>query len=75
MQVHVTRNPQTAATPYMHARSAVVDGRLAYVGSISLSPDSATYNREVGLILDERRFVATLRGQFEIDFTTKSEPY
>jgi phosphatidylserine/phosphatidylglycerophosphate/cardiolipin synthase-like enzyme len=48
VQVHVTRAPQTAATPYMHARTAIADGRLAYMGSISLSPGAATYDRNVG---------------------------
>ena len=59
----------------MHARSAVADGKLAYLGSISLSPVSTTYNREVGLILGEEHFVRKLQGQFEIDFNSKSQAY
>jgi phosphatidylserine/phosphatidylglycerophosphate/cardiolipin synthase-like enzyme len=53
----------------------VADGRRAYLGSISLSPDSATYNREVGLILDDTRVVTKLQNQFEIDFHSKSHAY
>jgi phosphatidylserine/phosphatidylglycerophosphate/cardiolipin synthase-like enzyme len=75
VQVRVTRKPETAEWPYMHARTAVVDGRRGYLGSISLSPDSATYNRGVGLILDEPRFVDRLQDQFEIDFTSKTHAY
>lgn len=75
VQVHVTRPPETAQTPYMHARIAVADGRRAYLGSVSLSPDAATRNRDVGLISDSRNFVDTLRRQFEIDFAANSQPY
>jgi phosphatidylserine/phosphatidylglycerophosphate/cardiolipin synthase-like enzyme len=59
----------------MHARTAVADGTRAYLGSISLSPDSPTYNREVGLILDDTHFVRTLQNQFEMDFKSKSQAY
>ncbi|EDY37757.1 conserved hypothetical protein [Cyanobium sp. PCC 7001] len=59
---------QSAAQPYMHARAAVVDHRLAYVGSISLSPDSATVNREMGLIKDDPRLVKDLARRFRKDF-------
>jgi phosphatidylserine/phosphatidylglycerophosphate/cardiolipin synthase-like enzyme len=53
----------------------VADGARAYLGSISLSPDSPSYNREVGLILDENHFVRTLQNQFEMDFNSKSHAY
>ena len=72
IHVHVTRPPESAESPYMHARTAVADGIRAYLGSISLSPDSPTYNREVGLILDDTHFVRTLQNQFEMDFKSKS---
>jgi cardiolipin synthase len=75
IHIHVTRPPESQESPYMHARTAVADGKRAYLGSISLSPDSATYNREVGLILDDEHFVRTLENQFEIDFISKSRVY
>jgi phosphatidylserine/phosphatidylglycerophosphate/cardiolipin synthase-like enzyme len=75
VDVHVTRLPETARTPYMHARTAVADGRIAYMGSISLSPASATENRDVGLIFDDRRVVDKLQNQFDLDFASKSRPY
>jgi cardiolipin synthase A/B len=75
IQIHVTRPPESPESPYMHARTAVADGKRAYLGSISLSPDSTTYNREVGVILDDTHFVRTLQNQFEIDFNSKSQVY
>ena len=75
IQIHVTRPPESAESPYMHARTAVADGKRAYLGSISLSPDSATHNREVGLILDGEHVVRELQNQFEIDFNSKSHVY
>ena len=49
VRTHVTKLPESAEFPYMHARTAVADGKLAYLGSISLSPNSTTYNRGVGI--------------------------
>ncbi len=75
IQIHVTRPPESPESPYMHARTAVADGQLAYLGSISLSPDSTTYNRGVGLILGDKHVVEKLQNQFEIDFNSKSHVY
>ena len=47
VDVHVSEPPETAASPYMHARAAIVDGAVAYLGSISLSSDAATVKREI----------------------------
>lgn len=79
IDVHVTVPPETLTTPYMHARSAIVDdgkGAGIYIGSISLSDDSITFNREVGLILKGPRAKTArkrLRERFELDWTTKSQ--
>lgn len=75
IQVHVTRPPESPESPYMHARTAVADGRLAYLGSVSLSPVSTAYNRDVGLILGDKHVVRKLQDQFDIDFNTKSQAY
>lgn len=75
VDVHVTLPPENVIFPYMHARTAVADRKIAYLGSISLSPDSITFNREVGLILDKFSLVHTLERQFNIDFATKSHAY
>ncbi|MCT0224300.1 phospholipase D-like domain-containing protein [Synechococcus sp. CS-1328] len=66
--VHTSGPVEMFSQPYMHARAALVDGRLAYVGSISLSPDSVTVNREMGLIEEDPTIVAQLGRQFVKDF-------
>jgi cardiolipin synthase A/B len=72
VDVHVSGPNETAAMPYMHARAAVVDGRIAYLGSVSLSPDSITFNREVGLILQQTSLVRGLEAQFQSDYDLRT---
>jgi phosphatidylserine/phosphatidylglycerophosphate/cardiolipin synthase-like enzyme len=72
VHVHVSGPDQNAAQPYMHARAAVVDGKIAYLGSISLSPDSSTVNREMGLILHQRAAVRKLGAQFDADYRSRT---
>lgn len=75
IQVHVTGPVQSFQTPYMHARTMLVDGSRLYVGSISFSPDSTTFNREVGMFLSAARPVRAYRARFEQDFASLSTPY
>ncbi len=75
VQIHVTRPPETMQTPYMHARTAIADKKYGYIGSISLSPDSITFNREVGIILKKKHLVNKLRKQFNEDFLLNSFEY
>lgn len=74
IDVHVTTLPETKKFPYMHARTAVADAQLVYLGSISLSPNSSTFNRGVGLFINKKCIVKKMRNQFEIDFHKKSVP-
>lgn len=78
VDIHVTVPPETYTTPYMHARSAIVDGGKGgiYIGSISLSEDSITFNREVGLILKAagaKLALRRLQDRFNLDWATKSQ--
>lgn len=75
IQVHVTGPAQSFQTPYMHARTMLVDGFRLYIGSISFSPDSTTFNREVGMFLSEARPVGAYRARFDQDFASLSRPY
>jgi phosphatidylserine/phosphatidylglycerophosphate/cardiolipin synthase-like enzyme len=75
VEVHVSGPDQTAQMPYMHARAAVVDGKIAYLGSLSLSPDSITSNREMGLILHRQPLVRKLEAQFQSDFDTRTTKF
>jgi phosphatidylserine/phosphatidylglycerophosphate/cardiolipin synthase-like enzyme len=75
IDVHVTLPPETSFYPYMHARTAIADHSCVYLGSISLSWDSITFNREVGLFIDDRHVVSKLENRFNLDFNFKSRAY
>jgi phosphatidylserine/phosphatidylglycerophosphate/cardiolipin synthase-like enzyme len=45
----------------LHAKSLVVDGRIAMVGSHNFDPRSAHYNTEGGVIVDDPAFARQLR--------------
>lgn len=75
VQVHVTGPGQTFQKPYMHARSMLADGGRLYIGSISFSPDSSTFNREAGLFMYDWAAVAVYRSRFNQDFAANSLPY
>jgi phosphatidylserine/phosphatidylglycerophosphate/cardiolipin synthase-like enzyme len=75
VQVHVSGPDESAARPYMHARAAVVDGEIAYLGSISLSADSIAFNREMGLIVREGAVVRKLQAQFESDYQSRTRAF
>jgi cardiolipin synthase len=75
VDVHVSGPEESAQFPYMHARAAVVDGKISYLGSISLSPNSITFDREMGLISEQRLLVRRLESQFESDFRLRTKSY
>lgn len=75
VDVHVSGPDQTPQLPYMHARAAIVDGRIAFLGSISLSPDSITFNREMGLIFRNPLLVSALAVQFRSDFRLRTSKF
>ena len=52
---------------HLHVKSIVADGR-AYVGSINLSKNSITNNREVGVVMTEPANVALERATFDRDW-------
>ena len=45
----------------MHAKSFVVDDKIAYIGSFNLDPRSSNLNTEVGLLIEDEAFAQTLR--------------
>jgi putative cardiolipin synthase len=51
----------------VHAKSLVVDDRVAFIGSYNLDPRSENLNTEVGLLVEDARFARELRGQIERD--------
>jgi phosphatidylserine/phosphatidylglycerophosphate/cardiolipin synthase-like enzyme len=75
VDVHVSSPNETRQMPYMHARAAVVDGKVAYLGSVSLSPDAITFNREMGLISQQSSLVRALEAQFQSDYTLRTKRF
>jgi putative cardiolipin synthase len=59
----------TARPPFLcvHAKSLVVDGRIAYVGSYNLDPRSENLNTEAGLLVEDEAFAAALQAEIERD--------
>ena len=74
VHVHVSGPGESAERPYMHARAAVVDGTIAYLGSISLSADAISFNREMGMLVREPSVVERLGAQFESDYQLRTRP-
>jgi phosphatidylserine/phosphatidylglycerophosphate/cardiolipin synthase-like enzyme len=61
-------SPSTAETPYMHAKSIVVDHRLAFVGSQNFSFTSLTKARETGLVFANQKAIRGLETFFDQDW-------
>ncbi len=56
------------ASPYLHTKTIVADGAVAYVGSINFSTASMDQNREVGILTENRTVIARLEGVFAKDW-------
>ena len=63
-------SPPPDAPPYMHAKTIIVDGRIAYLGSIDIQTIEATQDRELGVLFEQRALVA----QFQADWNTGQAP-
>ena len=57
--------PASTETPYIHAKSIVVDQTTVYLGSENFSLSSLTLSREVGLIADDSDLAANVDSLFE----------
>ncbi len=68
------RNDHLRSPPFlsMHAKSMVVDGEIAFVGSFNLDPRSVEYNTEIGLIVEDRRFAELLRSKILRDASPRN---
>ncbi len=76
VHVHVTTGlfPNPGEMPYMHAKSMVVDGRTAYLGSIDLKTEQTTSDRELGIVFRPKRLVGAIRNRFEADWLRTKPP-
>lgn len=63
------RTPAGSDLPFlsMHAKSLVVDDRVAFVGSYNLDPRSENLNTEAGLLVEDAAFARALREEIERD--------
>jgi len=70
IDVRVTNGltPAPGSMPYMHAKTMIVDGKSAYLGSIDLETDSATLDRELGIVFRLPPLVRKLKAQFDSDW-------
>lgn len=56
------------STPSVHAKMALSDGKLAYVGSVNLSLSSLDKNRELGVLTDTVAAISKMQATFDADF-------
>ncbi|MEA3334381.1 MAG: phospholipase D-like domain-containing protein [Chloroflexota bacterium] len=59
--------------PYVHAKTMVADGAVAFVGSQNLSDSSLDQNRELGIMFDDAAAVNRLASYFGQDWN-RAEP-
>lgn len=60
-------SPREAPLFAIHAKSLVVDDRVAYVGTFNLDPRSANLNTEVGVVIQDAGIARQLRRAIERD--------
>jgi cardiolipin synthase len=63
------------ASPFVHAKTAVIDDTSLYVGSINFSENSIDKNREVGIIVANEEIAKKVSGIFYKDFENCSKNY
>lgn len=51
----------------IHAKSMVIDDRVAFIGSYNLDPRSENLNTEVGMLIEDAGLAAELRTEIEAD--------
>jgi len=68
------RLPSGSPPPFLslHAKSLVVDDRLAFVGSYNLDPRSENLNTEVGLLIEDATFARALREEIDRDMRAEN---
>jgi cardiolipin synthase len=74
VRVTTDQAPPPNALPYMHAKTMVVDGRVAYLGSIDLNTTEASRDRELGILFRQRTPVGQLNAQFQSDWNRAQLP-
>jgi len=60
-------NVHATGGPTLHAKGMIVDGRIAYLGSVNFTRASLDDNREVGLLFEEPTLVARIHDTIHRD--------
>ena len=74
VDVRMMPAPETADTPYMHSKMILVDGKLAYVGSVNFSVNSTTKARELGIIFANDAVAGQIHTVFDADWAHAIAP-
>ncbi len=69
IQVKVVKNPPTAISPYIHAKSITVDNVKSYVGSVNFSNNSLNSAREVGIIFKNKAVSGSIKTEYDKDWS------
>lgn len=59
--------PSTPPVFALHAKSMVIDGKIAYIGTFNLDPRSENLNTEVGVIVRDPSVAARVHAAIEAD--------
>ena len=52
---------------FLHAKTSVIDGKIAYVGTVNLDIRSFYINYEISAVISNKNFCQQMENQFEID--------
>src|SRR5262249_26300993 len=74
VRVTVDPYPPPSVLPYMHAKTMIVDGRVAYLGSIDLVPAERSQDRELGIEFRLPRLVRQMSAHFRSDWNRAELP-
>jgi len=74
VRVTIGLYPPANTLPYMHAKTIIVDGRIAYLGSIDLDTTEASQDRELGIEFRLPTLVRQLNTAFQSDWQTAEAP-
>ena len=66
-------SPATPDRPYIHAKTILVDGTMAYLGSVNFSNNSTTKARELGIVLRDAQIMTQIGAIFEKDWSVAQD--
>ena len=68
------KNPHLQTAPFLslHAKSFVIDEKVAFIGSYNLDPRSEIYNTELGVIIHDKIFSGKLKQSIQQDILPRN---